>query len=72
MQLPDRFEPLPRGPAQTGRRTAIERHSLQPFEDQPNAGTDVLSSRQQPAMVGPRSVFIQNYAEVKDIAVKTS
>jgi hypothetical protein len=73
MQLPQRFEPLPRGPAQAARRAAVERH-FQPAKDQRNAGSGILSSRQQPAIVASRTVFVQtvlHHAEVKDIAVKT-
>ena len=71
MQLPDRFETLPRGPAQAARRAAIERH-FKPAKDKQNAGSGVLSSRQQ--LVVPRTVFVQtilHYAEIKDISVKT-
>ena len=57
------------------RRAAIERH-FKPAKDidRRNAGSDVLSSRQQPAIVVPRTVFVQtvlHYAKVKDILVKT-
>ena len=45
MQLPDRFETLPRDPAQAARRAAIERH-FKAAKDQRNAGSDILTSRQ--------------------------
>jgi hypothetical protein len=75
MQLPERFQTLPRGPAQAARRAAIERH-FQPAKDQlqRNAGSGILSSRQQPAIVASRTVFVQtvlHFAEIKDMSVKT-
>jgi hypothetical protein len=80
MQMPERFETLPRGPAQAARRAAIERH-FQPAKDQlqRNAGSAILSSailssRQQPTNVASRTVFVQtvlHFAEIKDISVKT-
>ena len=75
MQMPERFETLPCGPAQAARRAAIERH-FQPAKDQlqRNAGSAILSSRQQPTNVASRAVFVQtvlHFAEIKDISVKT-
>jgi hypothetical protein len=68
MQLPDR------GPAQAARRAAIERHFKPAPQEQRNAGSGTLSSRQQPAISPARTVFVQtvlHYAEVKDMSVKT-
>jgi hypothetical protein len=68
MQLPDR------GPTQAARRAAIERHFKPTPQEQRNAGSGTLSSRQQPAIAPARTVFVQtvlHYAEVKDMSVKT-
>jgi len=69
MQLPDRFETLPRGPAQAARRAAIERH-FKPAKDKQMPGAVSWAAA---AARCTRTVFVQtvlHYAEIKDISVK--
>ena len=54
MQLPERFETLPRGPAQVARRAVIERH-FQPAKDSitsPMAVDIEESPQQKPSCLG--------------------